>query len=324
MLDLADISNLDEAFARFKVDYLDSLRHLSRFAARRDSQALVATAMARGRLDLPLGSDPESGNVVALTYVPPGNFQMGHTEKQRLAGNRASSASHFDFSTPSHSIQITSGYFIGIYEIPHFQFQSFLDATGTKLRVDTISVTSSEVDRIKPITNVTWENAVAFCDWLSELHQLPVRLPTEVEWEYAARGDHFVQQYEGDLESDALMGGPWPVNHESLDRQWRGTIGMRGNVQEWCLDRWNERAYEDRVVRTSDGKRGSFPYSPSAQMVDDHPGPHVVRGASYRDARANKDAALRRYKAEQSSNDTVGFRIVVPVPLSEDTKGAQR
>ena len=192
-----------------------------------------------------------------------------------------------------------------------------------KTPAGTASVTSNDIDRIKPITNVSWETAVAFCDWLSEVHQVPVRLPTEIEWEYAARGNHFVQQYESERESDALIGGPWPVNHKTLDHQWRGTIGMRGNVQEWCLDRWNERAYEDRVIRSSNGKSSPFMYSPAAQVVDNRPNAHVVRGANYRDAQANKDPALRRYKADQSADETVGFRIVVPVSLPNDAEGAQ-
>jgi len=116
-----------------------------------------------------------------------------------------------------------------------------------------------------PVVNVTWYQAVAYCEWLAALWNLPVRLPTEAEWEFAARGGFPQRLYPwGDTlpakQSDRWRDGPEPVGRGEPNGY--GLFDMCQNVHEWCSD-WYDPGY----------------YAVSPQM--DPQGPqHGVRRAS--------------------------------------------
>ncbi len=304
----------DEAFSRLKLELIDLQRAEQTNQNHLKQSDRLTVAMATGLLELSLGDDPGDRSKIQLVYVPPGWFQMGHTEEQRSKGASASSASHYDFSVPDHLVHVNTGYFIGLYEVPNSQMQSFVTATRQSNGPSGISSKLSDIERFKPATSIDWATAMRFCDWLSELNQISVRLPSEIEWEYAARGNRYVQQFESQREMGVVIGGPWPVNQKTLDRGWCGTYGLRDNVQEWCIDAWNDDSYLDRRRLENGGDGKAFEYSPSVQRVEENATLRSVRGSSYRDVAANIDPALRRYKAADTLDDAVGFRIVVPVP----------
>lgn len=304
----------DEAFSRLKLELIDLQRAEQNNQNHIKQADRITVAMATGLLELHLEDGSGNKSKIQLVYVPPGWFQMGHTEEQRINGARASSASHYDFSVPDHLVHVNTGYFIGIYEVPNFQMQLFVTATRQSKGTSGISSNLSDIERFKPATSIDWGTAMHFCDWLSEQNQISVRLPSEIEWEYAARGNRYVQQFESQRETGVVIGGPWPVNQKTLDRGWCGTYGLRDNVQEWCIDAWNDDSYLDRSRLENGGDGKAFEYSPSVQPVEENATLRSVRGSSYRDVAANIDPALRRYKAAETLDDTVGFRIVVPVP----------
>jgi formylglycine-generating enzyme len=102
----------------------------------------------------------------------------------------------------------------------------------------------------KPVTSVNWFDAVEFCDWLSREWGLPVRLPTEAEWEFAARGGLAQKLFPwGDAPfSDRAdyarrwLEGPEPV--ATSDPNGYGLFDMCENVHEWCSDWYDPRYYD--------------------------------------------------------------------------------
>jgi formylglycine-generating enzyme required for sulfatase activity len=114
-------------------------------------------------------------------------------------------------------------------------------------------------DAAKPVTFVNWFDAVEFCDWLSVRWGFPVRLPTEAEWEFAARGGMEQKLYpwgDGPFAERAdyatrWVGGPEPV--ATAEPNGYGLFDMCENVHEWCSD-WFDPLYY--AVSPSDNPRG--------------------------------------------------------------------
>ena len=100
-------------------------------------------------------------------------------------------------------------------------------------------------DPALPVTSVSWFDATAFCEWLAREWNLPVRLPTEAEWEFAARGGVARRRYPwGDSLPDPQPGrwreGPEPVGQGEPNGY--GLFDMCQNVHEWCSD-WYDATY---------------------------------------------------------------------------------
>jgi formylglycine-generating enzyme required for sulfatase activity len=315
---VARLARLDDEFSRLKIDLIDLQRDEVKRLKALAKNVTLSKAIATGRLQLRASADPASKNLIPLVYIPAGDFVIGQTEVQRKESARASSAAHYDFSVPAHPIRVQSGYFMGVYEITICQLTEFLEfkrSTGAA-SVATTSVTRSDPNF--PASSVDWETAVEYCDWLSQLNEgIAVRLPTEIEWEYAARGNSYIQQFETLREPDVRFGGPWSVDNNSLDRSWCGCVAMNSNVQEWTIDAWDELAYARRAHAPGSSHHSPiFVYTGFDQSLI--AGPHssrAVRGSSFRDIAGNQNAALRRFKPATATEDTLGFRIVVPVSV---------
>jgi formylglycine-generating enzyme required for sulfatase activity len=120
-----------------------------------------------------------------VVWVPPGLFLMGTEEQdipallERFGGERE----WYERETPQHKVTLP-GYWIGRYPVTVAQFRAFVEASGHK---------PADPDSLKgpddhPVVYVTWYEALAFCRWLREKTGLQVMLPSEAEWEKAARG----------------------------------------------------------------------------------------------------------------------------------------
>ncbi len=249
-----------------------------------------------------------------MILVEGGSFDMGCTSEQKDCWDR---------EKPVHRVTLDS-YYIGQYEVTVQEFKAFVDATnhvtdaekdggsyfwtgsswkkraGINWRHDGKGVLRPAADYRHPVIHVSWNDAMAYCKWLSGRTGRSYRLPTEAEWEFAARGGNKSQRYQyaggNNLEdvgwySSNSGGNTRPVGQKRSNEL--GLYDMSGNVIEWCQD-W----YGD--------------YSASAQTNPTGPTTgafRVLRGGSWRDAPQFWRVAIRGRGDPGDRGDHLGFRL---------------
>lgn len=149
--------------------------------------------------------------------IEPGSFQMGATVTKFQLGKKtdlSKDAPYYD-ETPVHDVTITYPFLISETEVTIDQFRRFKkEYTGSYV--------------FKPfVSGVSWNEANAFCQWLSKKEGKPYRLPTEAEWEYACRAGTSSLFWSGD-QQPVKDANPWGVRN------------MHSGVAEWCYDWWGE------------------------------------------------------------------------------------
>ncbi|MBF8185324.1 SUMF1/EgtB/PvdO family nonheme iron enzyme [Nonomuraea sp. K274] len=161
-----------------------------------------------------------------------------------------------------------------------------------------------------PVVGVNWYDATEFCRWLATLSRLPFTLPSEAQWEYAARGTDGRRYpwgseppdrtracyYEGQIDSH-----PEPVGSFPLGRGPFGCMDQAGNVWEWCLDVWDPDAYSARLDQVTVDPVVS---TGNASM-------RVLRGGNWWFTIEGLDAAYRFRNPVDNRNDDIGFRVAL-------------
>ena len=152
-----------------------------------------------------------------------------------------------------------------------------------------------------PVVAPSWNDALAYCDWLSEIWGCAVRLPTEAEWEWAAKAEREVLYPWGDAPPESLPDYErrWQDGPESVDaypslHPW-GFIGLGENVHEWCAD-WYDREYYE--VSERDNPRGP-----------EEGRRRSSRGGAWRHAIPVSRCAARSSIPPHMHYDDYGFRI---------------
>jgi formylglycine-generating enzyme required for sulfatase activity len=141
---------------------------------------------------------------------------------------------------PSHQVTITKGFWIGQTEVTVAGYQPFASAT-TRQMPPAPPFNSGWTNQNMPIINVNWHEADAYCTWAGG------RLPTEAEWEYAARGGDPHARY-GDLDQIAWYGkNSGGRAHDVAQKQANGfgLYDTLGNVWEWVNDWYDEDYYQE-------------------------------------------------------------------------------
>jgi len=191
---------------------------------------------------------PDGGTYV---WVPAGGFTMGSED------------GHED-AKPVHRVRITSGFWLGQCEVTNAQYRRFCDATGREFP------TESDQGDDHPVVWVSWHGAQAYCEHYG------LRLPTEAEWEYAARGSEgrlypWGDEWDAGKCCDGDNQGPgghtYPVGSFPAGVSWCGALDLAGNVLEWCWDWYGAGYYGESP--------GADPQGPTA---DDY---RVLRGGSW-------------------------------------------
>jgi formylglycine-generating enzyme required for sulfatase activity len=207
-------------------------------------------------------------------------------------------AGKFKFSEKGLVRTIQHNFFIGKYEVTFEEYSKFAKATKR------VMPRSDGIDSdLNPVVNVSYEDAKAYAEWLSKKTGDKYRLPTETEWEYAARAGTETRFFFGDSIKDIDRYAWYWKNSEDgaknigqkLPNQWN-LFDMAGNVWEWCED-W---FVEDVSAIPNGGK----PYSVSTKQK-------VVKGGSWNDYPLSLRHSNRLgFDPNIKMNDT-GFRLVM-------------
>jgi len=164
-----------------------------------------------------------------------------------------------------------------------------------------------------PVVHVTWYDALAYCEWLSEVTGKSYRLPSEAEWEKGARGEDGRIYPWGD-EWDAgrcntkgghKKGGTTPVTAYPQGASPYGLLDMVGNVWEWTSTLWGPRLREPAF---------KYPYDPTdgrENLAAPRDVRRVLRGVSFFNDRATARCAARYRYSPLNHYVSVGFRVVV-------------
>lgn len=200
--------------------------------------------------------------------------------------------------TPTQTLRIQP-FYISKYEVTNAQYAAFVFLTSHPAPEQWEGGIYPAGRDQHPVTGVSWYDALAYCKWLSEVTGVPYRLPTEAEWEYAARGP------QGRPYS---WGGEWQAQRCNCDNRNKGTtyIGSHprdvsphgvmdtiGNVAEWTNTLFMP-----------------YPYDPADGREDlAGRGPRVVRGGWWGANRHNARAAFRRSFPAAQASEWIGFRV---------------
>jgi formylglycine-generating enzyme len=184
-----------------------------------------------------------AAGLVELVEIPAGWFQMGWTDGLPDA-------------RPAHSVWV-GGFRMARTPIANAEFATFLEASGVAPPPFWADPRFS--DPQQPVVGVTWTEAVDFCEWLTQERGALHRLPTEAEWERAARGGRDGERYPwGDEAPERWFGtpaGPLPAPPRvgQGPANGFGLTDLAGVVHEWCLDWYAADAYGPAPVRAPTG-----------------------------------------------------------------------
>ncbi len=218
-------------------------------------------------------------------WIPPGAFMMGFSPGD---------TQYFSFEMPPHQVSITKGFWIGQTEVTVGAYMRFAAATGRQMPPPPF-FNNGWANAGMPIVNVSWEDAHAYCTWADG------RLPTEAEWEYAARGGSTEAQY-GNLEEIAWynMNSVGQAHEVALKRaNGFGLYDVLGNVWEWVNDWWDENYYQNSPSQDPPGPA-------SGQM-------RVLRGGSWNVVPRNVRVSSRHRGSPGDGDYGVGFRCAAEV-----------
>ena len=222
-----------------------------------------------------------------LVYVPAGKFKMGTKE-----------------NGSAHSVVLEKGFWLGKYEVSQAEYEKLIGGNSVKTQNPKF-----------PVMNVSWHDAMKYCRLLTEREQkagrLPegyiYRLPTEAEWEYAARSGGY-DKFSGSNRIEHVAwyyGNSFSKPHEvgTLEANELGLHDMSGNVWEWCLDSCDDS--EDKSVVTNTYKDNiKNPLNENGKY-------RINRGGSWSSLTKNCFVSNRRAKLPETKSEVIGFRVAM-------------
>ena len=221
-----------------------------------------------------------NGVTFEMVYVEGGTFTMGCTSEQ---GSEC-----YDYEKPTHQVTLSS-YYIGKFEVTQELWQAVMGSNPSYFKGSNL-----------PVENVSWDDIQAFIRKLNSLTGHTYRLPTEAEWEFAARGGIKSNgyKYSGSYSLDQVA---WYNDNSSSTTHSVGTklpneVGiydMSGNVWEWCQD-WYGTYTSNFQTNPQGASSGSF---------------RVLRGGSWDGSAGYCRVSNRIYSIPYGRDDSVGFRL---------------
>ncbi|GAB4541161.1 MAG: hypothetical protein Kow0063_31760 [Anaerolineae bacterium] len=248
------------------------------------SAEAAAEAQPAATVEPTLSPQPEPPASTDMATIPAGPFTMGYD------GGLAD-------ETPPHQVELPE-YQIDLFEVTNAQFASFVEATGYQSEAERAGSNRvwrdewGEGEDNHPVVRVTWNDAIAYCEWAGK------RLPTEAEWEKAARGpEGFIYPWGNTYDAakangrDSGLRSTVAVGSYGEGVSPYGVFDMAGNVREWTAD------------------PGYFPYpgnnTPSSYYGDEL---RVLRGGGWFDDAADLRTTRRNPTSPTAANWDIGFR----------------
>jgi len=289
-----------------------------------------------------------------LILIPPGDFMMGLTEEQMdemisFMKSRKELRDHAGgkivwsmLMMPSHPVRITKPYYLGATEVTVAQFRKFVEASGYETeqerRIEGVeglpewqAFTWRKPLRMfdppheeKPVVELSWNDCMAFCEWLSKEEGKEYCLPTEAEWEYACRAGTTTTWHMGDIHEYYRVGHEYahdfilryPSMKEVKEQKGPRIVGLRkpnafglydmhGNVWEYVADWWHHMYYHESPIND--------PTGPAVQS-EKGDGRRIIRGGSFDFGSVNTQSAYRmRITQNSTGHHHSGFRIAMRI-----------
>ncbi|MBQ6723691.1 MAG: SUMF1/EgtB/PvdO family nonheme iron enzyme [Paludibacteraceae bacterium] len=228
-----------------------------------------------------------NGIEFSMQRVEGGSFMMGATPDQTDKDTYTDKPAHLVFLSP---------YYIATTEVSVQLWRALMPER---------EIITPEGYPTVPVSYVSWFDCQEFVRRLDSITGLPFRLPTEAEWEYAARGGAKSKAYRfaGGNEADSVgwtypCSGDWkhPVGRKQPNEL--GLYDMTGNVSEWCQD-----IYGPYTLSTQPDPCGA-----------DTGSYRIVRGGSYDECVANSHLSVRRWHLPETATEYIGFRVALTLP----------
>jgi len=234
--------------------------------------------------------------------VPAGEFWMGSEKGEER-------------EKPVHQVHLDR-YWIAKTPITNAQYRLFVEATGHDAPRHWENGKVPRRLESHPVVKVTWHDALAYCEWLSEVTGEAITLPSEAEWEKAARGNQDRREYpwgatwrEGHCNSSELgVNGTTPVGIFPEGASAYGCLELVGNVWEWTRSLWGP--WEDNEAKL----QFKYPYDREdgrENLSADDKALRVLRGGSFHFNGGYARCACRLRYSPDYSWDSGGFRVVV-------------
>lgn len=221
-----------------------------------------------------------NGSGPQMVRIPAGRFSMGGERPEER---------------PIHEVAIRRKLAVGKYEVSQLEYQQFSQATNRTMPAQPRSGPGY------PVVGITWHDARAYTEWLSELTGATYRLPSESEWEYFARAGETTRWPSSDENFNAASivsselgtkSGPELANRGAMNAF--KVTNVLGNAAEWVADTWRDdhsgAGIDERAV-VGDGKK-------------------VARGGSFADRKLQITFSARAPYAAETQSPTIGFRVV--------------
>lgn len=233
-----------------------------------------------------------------IALIPAGAFLMGSLPTSGIP----------DYEQPQHEVFLPD-YFISQFPITNTQFAEFLKHVKYPPPRGWLGTTPPLGKEQHPVINVSWFDALAYCQWLTKKTGRSYRLPSEAEWEKAARGPDGRAYPWGDAWNDNLCNhnskGTTAVADFPEGASPFGCQDMIGNVREWTNTIWGN-DYEEPQY--------SYPYCIDDGREDrgkDSIVYRIVRGSSFKDIKERHRCTVRSWYAPENKNRQRGFRVVI-------------
>ncbi|MDH5231813.1 MAG: formylglycine-generating enzyme family protein [Gammaproteobacteria bacterium] len=240
--------------------------------------------------------------VATMVTIPEGEFIMGTDSLKSDIQNR-----------PRHKRSIKS-FKIDKYPVTNAQYARFVAATGRRVPINWKNGKFPPEKALHPVTMVTWFDAKDYAKWAGK------RLPTEEEWEKAARGDKGLRWPWGEqmdptrLNTYYTVGSTTPVNAYKNGASSYGVMDMAGNVQEWVEDEFNPYQESTAPEHLFKAKKPVVPEDSKlldmsvAEFVETDSRYKVMRGGSWKSDPFSTSSYHRNFSWPQMTADFFGFR----------------